>query len=676
MKQMKTKRFFVGMLAGLAFSGVLTLAACDNPAGDNGASSDATLGALSVSAGFLSPAFSADVAAYTVTVANTVASITVNAQAADGKAAVSNGAASGFALSAGSAGTITVKVTAENGTEKTYAITVTRLAAGAKTISTPADLAKIGVDGEWPLAGAYVLGADIALNDWVPLGSAAWAGTSVPLAETSTPFSGSLDGGGHTVTVNSFSAGVSDDHYIGIFSAVKGAESAKAAIKNLNVLSAVTVSAVNANGAAIGLLAGYSEQAEFSDIALSGALNTTSAKNAYVGGVVGYAQKGTLAKDSSSSMNISHSAGTGGGFVASSFFNYVGGFAGIFKDGADIANCHSAGNVRVIGNAGASQAFAGGIAGGSYYAFTTESQGSISYCSNTGDVYGETEGFWAWTGGITGVVCGDGDGSFESATKVYRCWASGDVASVAGAGQWPYTGGITGYIYYGGMVAECYFTGNVGSRSIAAGAAINDYTGGIAGYLSKQPGHEGIIRDCWSGGTVAGYVNAGGIVGQQQVNTYLWNCWSRAAITVSAPRDATGSASQQGAGGIAGFNGSQETGGVKRSGKALSSCVALNPSVAAPNGFERVGRVIGENFQGVNELMGDEAISAAQENNHGWSGMAVTVGDAAPASPYAKRVDGGDCAAKPAQAFYQSLGWDFGKVWKMGGDGYPALQWQ
>jgi hypothetical protein len=669
------KRYVIYSAPAVILCALALAAGCKNPAG-NGVSSNADLSALSVSAGTLSPAFSADITTYIVTVANTVESVTVLAAAADAKAAVSNSAVSGIPLSAGSAANITVRVTAESGEEKTYAITVTRLAAGDKLIASAADLAKIGVDSEWPLAGSYILGTDISLDEWTPVGSAAWTSASLPLAEASAPFSGSLDGGGHTIALSGFSGDVSGNHYIGIFSAVKGSESAKASIKNLNIISAVNVSVNNTNGTALGLLAGYSEQAEFSDIVLSGAFATTSAKVAYVGGIVGYAQKGTLVKDSSTSMNISHSAGTGGGFVASSFYNFVGGFVGIFKDGADTTNCHSTGDVTVIGNAPASQAFAGGIAGGSYYAFTTECQGDIAYCSNSGDVYCEVKGFWAWTGGIAGALCGDGDGSFENTTKVYRSWASGNVTSVAKAGQWPYTGGIVGYVYYGAMIAECYFTGNVEARADSAGGGINDYAGGISGYLSKQPGHEGVIRDCWSGGTVKGYVNAGGIVGQQQVNTYLWNCWSKAAITVSAPGGATGSASQQGAGGIAGFNGSQETGGAKWQGKALSSCVALNPSVSAPNGFERVGRVIGENFQGVNEAIGVDIINAEQENNHGWSGMAVTVSGVVPASPYDKRVDGGDCAEKPERSFYQGLGWDFNSIWKMGDDGYPALRWQ
>jgi hypothetical protein len=289
-------------------------------------------------------------------------------------------------------------------------------------------------------------------------------------------------------------------------------------------------------------------------------------------------------------------------------------------------------------------------------------------------VYCEVEGFWAWTGGIAGVVCGDGDGTFENTTKVYRSWASGDVTSVGKAGQWPYTGGITGYIYYGGMVAECYFTGNVSARGITEGAAINDYVGGISGYLSKETGHNSRIRDCWSAGTVSGRLNAGGIVGQHQVATALSNCWSRAGITVSGLKGEKESAAQQGAGGIAGFCAAGGGGDYTEdfAPAELGNCVALNPFVSAPNGFERVGRIIGDSTGDV-------------ENCYGWKDMPVTT-KGSPAEPFVFKDDGGvpvrwsidgsDCAEKPDQAFYQDLGWDFANVWKMGGDGYPALQWQ
>ena len=547
-----------------------------------------------------------------------------------------------------------------------------------KWIHSAEELAQIGVHADWPLAGKYVLDADLTLSDWTPIGRSLWYNVTTPLDGSSTPFSGAFDGQGHTITLQSLSPAsyAIDKSYLGIFGGIKGGANHKASVKNLHIVSQVNITSSPASsGQAIGLVAGYTENAEISGIRLSGSFSFTSTtKNIYAGGIAGYAQKGTLVKDCESGMNITLTGGTGGGFVASSFYNFVGGLAGIFKDGAEITRCRMTGNVTGRGSAAGSQIFAGGIAGGSYYAFTTESQGTISYCSNTGDVYAEVLGMWTWTGGITGVVCGDGDGSFEKTTKVYRCWASGNVTSVGKAGMWPYTGGITGYIYYGGMVAECYFTGNVSSRVNSSGGKVNDYAGGISGYLSKETGHNSRIIDCWSAGTVSGYVNAGGIVGQHQVATYMKNCYSRASVTVNALETEKGSASQQGAGGIAGFcasgGGGSYTDGF--AGALLYSCVALNPSVSAPNGFPRVGRVIGDSTGNVGAV-------------YGWEGVSLTVnGEAAP--PFELRnaqgavtnvsISGTDCAAKPARSLYEGLGWDFVNVWKMGGDGYPKLRWQ
>jgi hypothetical protein len=662
-----------------ALAAVCLFAACEQPAGSGSPpalESNADLESIVLSEGNLSPVFRPETTGYAVSVKNTTASITVTASTVSAKSTVDNPAQQGISLQEGK-NTITIRVTAEDGTKKNYTVTITRLDGQTKQITNAADFAKIGVEADWPLAGMYVLDTNLELENWIPIGDGIWGSVSDPLASSSKPFSGSLDGMGHTVTLRSFNAdAVSGKSYVGIFSAVKGSQGSKAEIKNLIIISDIVEAEMTttcAKAQAFGLLAGYAEQTEFSAIRLSGVFEARSGKVVYMGGVAGYAQEGTVIKDCETSMNMYLSAGTGGGLVDTSFYNFLGGFVGIFKDGADILRCRSTGNVRVVGNTGGAQAFVGGIAGGSYYAFTTESQGSISYCSNTGNVYCEVQGFWAWTGGISGVVCGDGDGSFEKTTKVYRCWASGNVESVGKSGQWPYTSGITGYIYYGGMVAECYFTGTVTSRS-SNGGKINDYAGGISGYLSKETGHNSRIIDCWSSGTVNGYVNAGGIVGQHQVATYMKNCYSRAAVTVRALPTEIGSASQQGAGGIAGFcasgGGGEYSGGF--AGALLFSCVALNPSISAPNGFPRVGRVIGDST-------GDVGVV------YGWSGMSVTV-SGQPAQPFESQttggvvtnfsIDGEDCAAKPAQALYEGLGWDFASVWKMGGDGYPALRWQ
>ena len=107
-------------------------------------SADASLSALSISSGTLSPGFGSGTTSYTATVANSVSSITVtptrnqaNATIAVNGTSVSSGSASGaISLSVGS-NTVNVVVTAQNGTTtSTYAITVTRAAPAASADAT------------------------------------------------------------------------------------------------------------------------------------------------------------------------------------------------------------------------------------------------------------------------------------------------------------------------------------------------------------------------------------------------------------------------------------------------------------------------------------------------------------------------------------------------------------
>ena len=102
-------------------------------------SSDATLRALSVSAGSISPAFSSTTYAYTVSVASGVATTTVtptvNHSAAtvtvNGTTVASGSPSGSIPLNVG-ANTITVRVTAENGAAtQDYTVTVTRQSANA-----------------------------------------------------------------------------------------------------------------------------------------------------------------------------------------------------------------------------------------------------------------------------------------------------------------------------------------------------------------------------------------------------------------------------------------------------------------------------------------------------------------------------------------------------------------
>lgn len=87
------------------------------------ASSNNNLSSLSISPGSLSPSFSAGTTSYRASVSNSTTNVAVSAKAADSKAKVAVWGNTG--LSVGN-NTITVQVTAENGSKKTYTITVNR----------------------------------------------------------------------------------------------------------------------------------------------------------------------------------------------------------------------------------------------------------------------------------------------------------------------------------------------------------------------------------------------------------------------------------------------------------------------------------------------------------------------------------------------------------------------
>ncbi|SOC19479.1 Ig-like domain-containing protein [Ureibacillus xyleni] len=110
-------------------TGQQTATITSNVVAVNVKNTNANLSALTLSTGTLNPVFDKNTAAYTVNVPNSVSSITVTPTVEDtGKATVTvNGQPSSatVSLNVGS-NTITVVVTAENGTTKTYTITVQR----------------------------------------------------------------------------------------------------------------------------------------------------------------------------------------------------------------------------------------------------------------------------------------------------------------------------------------------------------------------------------------------------------------------------------------------------------------------------------------------------------------------------------------------------------------------
>jgi DUF971 family protein len=101
------------------------------------ASSDATLSALTLSHGSLSPSFASGTQAYTASVAHSVSSLIVTPTTNDTNATATVNAASAatpVTLSVGS-NTVTVQVTAQDGSTQSYTVAVTRAASSDATLS-------------------------------------------------------------------------------------------------------------------------------------------------------------------------------------------------------------------------------------------------------------------------------------------------------------------------------------------------------------------------------------------------------------------------------------------------------------------------------------------------------------------------------------------------------------
>lgn len=107
-------------------------------------SADNALKSLTVSNATISPAFSAGTTSYTAEVPFEVSKLDVKAQANDGKAKVSVNSPN---LTPNSTTNVTVTVTAENGSKKTYTISVKRAQDPNYVASSNNDLSGIAVDG-------------------------------------------------------------------------------------------------------------------------------------------------------------------------------------------------------------------------------------------------------------------------------------------------------------------------------------------------------------------------------------------------------------------------------------------------------------------------------------------------------------------------------------------------
>jgi hypothetical protein len=350
------------------------------------------------------------------------------------------------------------------------------------TISSAADLAKIGKETTHPLNRYYELTENITVSDWLPIGTA------------NTPFRGALDGKNHTITITSGSGGIfSHTSSATIWNLkVAGTITASGDIVQVggiagnaiwthitNCASSVTITATGHfhNSAAGSIVGNMRKNSMINSCTANGSVTLQVGENdeslmIYTGGLVGYAGDGSSDGATPSGCLITKSS-YNGTVTATSGYPYTGGIVGYNYSGTYITECFSTGTVTATG---ANLPYAGGVSG-----YNSRSA-VISDSYSTAAVNATAASKQALAGGIVGSTAAAG-------STTARCYATGIVTatidgnSAADAGGTlavplaANAGGISGALYYETpQIENCAALNNkVEAKDTASGGTLNAY---------------------------------------------------------------------------------------------------------------------------------------------------------------------------------------------------------
>ena len=174
------------------------------------------------------------------------------------------------------------------------------------------NIAKLVNGGKTDINITLTADIDLTGKDWTPISTS-----------TRNFYSGTFDGGGHTITGLTFTT---NDEYAGLFGYLSNFNNAAGTVKNV-VMEGIQITCNHRSGYAGGV-AGYS-WGTIENCSVSGSVSGTM----YVGGVVGVQRDGSITGCSSSA--------TVKGTL------YVGGVAGWTNFGATLTACYATGNVNI-----------------------------------------------------------------------------------------------------------------------------------------------------------------------------------------------------------------------------------------------------------------------------------------------------------------------------------------
>ena len=369
-------------------------------------------------------------------------------------------------------------------------------------IDTPEELAKIGVDKEYPLDGNYVLTANIDLggetNPWTPIGSG-----------ENRAFTGTFDGDGHTISGLYINNG--DSVYAGLF----GYVGAGGMIKDLTVEGEITVSGLDL---CVGGIAGFVDGTEVSEMSVltdsddseTGIIDCTSnvtinvtyngQSGLSVGGIVGSCGGATI----SGCKNCGDVSVVG---TRESDIVNIGGIVGYSGSSTIIRNCCNTGAVSVQD---ADYVYAGGVMGQSINT-------TLSGCYNTGAVSVQNVEEAA-LGGVVGY-------NYDDESTVSNCYNTGDVSAEKTLGI--NAGGVVGENRSGSIISS-YNTGDLTAENVEEVDA-----GGVVGL-----NNDGTVGSCYNTGEISAenveYASAGGVVGLVNRRGTVGNCYNTGDVSAKA----------------------------------------------------------------------------------------------------------------------------------------------
>jgi hypothetical protein len=408
-------------------------------------------------------------------------------------------------------------------------------------LSSAEDLAKIGVDEDYPLDGSYYLAADIDMSahgGWTPIGT------------LEAPFSGVLDGDGKTISGFSLKGGGAA--YTGLFGYCLSARLLNLTIEVEN--TPVILVSTATTGQYAGILAGFAKSSSMNGITVRGAadgqlylVKTGSATSFWAGGLAGYLEDCAVSGITVSlSLNVMGSSQLRTGLIAGD------------SNRSMIKSCSVEGSLDAATGAGIVDA--GGIVG---YNVTGNIQNCVSAVTR---IYATTEVANANAVNVGGIA-----GRCQTATTISSCrLEAGHPVTIHGksliTNGTVYAGGICGY-FTGSSIDRCLVEADIIAE---AGVFAHLSAGGIAGYTSAPisnsfvRGGEVLAKAPYSAAvtTTAYSVLAGGIAGTNNGGTSgspctITNCFSSANVTAeSALRSnvAIGNGNVTAAGGIVGRN--------------------------------------------------------------------------------------------------------------------------